>query len=65
MTPPRGPTLNALVGAVLEWYRARDGFCAVPNVKATERFPPEIWNRLANAEDALFRLAKEIDDAGV
>lgn len=51
-----------LEGAVLEWARARDAFCAVPAVKPEDRFPKAIWDRLANAEDALFRLAMEIDD---
>lgn len=47
--------------ALVEWYQARKAFCAVPGVAQTERFPREVWNRLADAEEQLRKLAEEIE----
>lgn len=49
-----------ITAAVVEWNEARRAFCAVPGVPANLRFPPEIWSRLAKAEDGLRKLAEKI-----
>lgn len=46
--------------ALVEWYQARKAFCAMPGVAQTERFPREIWNRLADAEERLRELAENV-----
>jgi len=47
-----------ILAAVKEWRDARIAFLAVPPIDKDARFPPEIWNRLANAEDKLMAVAK-------
>lgn len=50
-----------ITAAVIEWNEARRAFCAVPGVPANLRSPPEIWSRLANAENGLRKLAEALE----
>ena len=48
-----------IIAAVIEWQEARRAFLAVPPVPPHERFPENIWNRLATAEQRLYALKME------
>lgn len=52
--------MEDLKEALREWRDARQAFWVVKPVAQGERFPPEIWNRLANAEHKLMDLAREL-----
>lgn len=55
--------MGDLEKAVREWRDARRVFFTVPPISLNpqERFPPEIWTRLGNAENRLMRLAEQLD----
>jgi hypothetical protein len=60
----RDMTLEIAVKA--EWGEARSEFLAVPSAAWSDKtpFPPDIWNRLANAEQRLAHLARATHGAG-
>ena len=55
----RMPEDRAAKEAIVEWHSARRAFLAVPprNWNDKTPFPPDVWNRLANAEAALCAIA--------
>jgi hypothetical protein len=54
--------MDEILTALAEWRAAREAFFRVPPVPmtTTERFPPEVWTRLGNAEDRLMTIAREV-----
>ena len=47
-----------VISAVIEWQEARRAFLALPPIglDPKERIPPNVWNRLATAEQRLYAL---------
>lgn len=52
--------MDEMLQAVIEWRDARELFFSVPPVPSDQRFPPEIWTRLGQAEDRLMKLARAL-----
>lgn len=48
--------MDEIIAAVIEWQEARRAFLALPPIglDPKDRIPPEIWNRLATAEQRLY-----------
>lgn len=50
-----------LRSALTEWHGARSAFLALPQIGTDpkDRVPPDVWNRLATAEQRLYEVSKE------